>query len=166
MANSWRAVSLVRDVRLEELGTYTELHDGLDQCVRCDILRHNDSVANNIDSGGWMALTATGGLLGSQLIMGVISLYSTTFEPQRWQQFLIYIGYTIFAFIVNAFANKALPYVNQAALIWSLLGFAVICITVCITSLETGRAVTEPQQRCYRAAVQTLQMRSLFLRTL
>lgn len=62
--------------------------------------------------------------------MGVISLYSPTFSPQRWEQFLIYIGYTVFAFLVNAFANKALPFINQAAFIWSLLGFVVICITV------------------------------------
>lgn len=83
-----------------------------------------------INAAGWVALTATGGLLGSQLIMGVISLYSPTFVAQRWEQFLIYIGYTVFAFVVNAFANRALPYVNQAAFIWSLLGFVVICITV------------------------------------
>jgi len=55
---------------------------------------------------GWIALTATGGLLGSQLLVGVIALYNENYVAQRWQQFLIYIGYTVFAFVVNAFANR------------------------------------------------------------
>ena len=79
---------------------------------------------------GWIALTATGGLLGSQLIVGIIAYESPSYEPQRWHQFLIYIGYTLFAFLVNAFLNSALPHVNKAAFIWSVTGFAVICITV------------------------------------
>lgn len=36
----------------------------------------------------------------------------------------------MFAFCVNSFANVALPYVNKAAFIWSISGFAIICITV------------------------------------
>ncbi|KAI9713680.1 MAG: hypothetical protein M1828_001410 [Chrysothrix sp. TS-e1954] len=87
-----------------------------------------------INCAGWVALTATGGLLGSQLLVGVISLYDPSYSAQRWQQFLIYIGYTIFAFLVNAFANKLLPYVNQAAFLWSIGGFTIICITVLATS--------------------------------
>ena len=87
-----------------------------------------------INCSGWVALTATGGLLGSQLVVGVIALYDPTYSAQRWQQFLIYIGYTVFAFLVNAFANKLLPHVNKTALIWSLGGFAIICITVLATS--------------------------------
>lgn len=84
-----------------------------------------------INLGGWVALTATGGLLGSQLIIGVISLMlGDAYESKPWHQFLIYIGYTLFAFFVNAFANRLLPLVNQAALWWSLVGFVVICITV------------------------------------
>jgi len=59
---------------------------------------------------GWIALTATGGLLGSQLLVGVIALYNENYVAQRWQQFLIYIAYTMFAFVVNAFANR---YVEQ-----------------------------------------------------
>jgi branched-subunit amino acid transport protein len=113
-----------------------------------------------------MALTATGGLLGSQLIMGVISLYSEAFEPQRWQQFLIYIGYTIFAFIINAFANKALPYVNQAALIWSLLGFTVICITVRSSSIQYKDGITHFFLRFSPAAALTLLAPNLSSQTL
>lgn len=77
---------------------------------------------------------ATAGLLGSQLIVGIISLESPTYSSQRWQQFLIYIGYTLFAFLLNAFGNASLPYINKAAFIWSISGFAIICITVLATS--------------------------------
>lgn len=83
-----------------------------------------------INVSGWIALVASGGLLGSQLIVGVISLMSPNYSPQRWHQFLIYIGYNIFAFVVNAFMNSSLPYVNKAAIAWSISGFVVISITV------------------------------------
>ena len=77
-----------------------------------------------------MALTATGGLLGSQLVVGIIPLFSPTFVAQRWQQFLIYIGYNIFALLLNVFGNSILPLVNQAAIFWSIGGFVIISITV------------------------------------
>jgi len=79
---------------------------------------------------GWIALVASGGLLGSQLILGIIALEDPSYEPQRWHQFLIYIGYNIFAFLINAFLNSALPHVNKAAIIWSIMGFVIISITV------------------------------------
>jgi choline transport protein len=75
-------------------------------------------------------LTATGGLLGSQLIVGVISFMVPSYSPQRWHQFLIYIGYNIFAFLVNAFLTMLLPLITKTAFIWSITGFVVICITL------------------------------------
>jgi len=83
-----------------------------------------------INTSGWIALTATGGLLGSQLVIGIIGLMNTSYVPQRWHQFLIYIGYNAFAFLVNAFGNHLLNIFNQAAIAWSIGGFAIICITV------------------------------------
>ncbi|KIW62116.1 hypothetical protein PV05_02163 [Exophiala xenobiotica] len=83
-----------------------------------------------INTAGWVALTATAGLLGSQLILGIISLTTSSYEPQRWHQFLIYIGYNAFAFLVNAFMTRLLPSITKAALIWSITGWLVISITV------------------------------------
>lgn len=77
-----------------------------------------------------MALTATAGLLGSQLIVGIIALYNSGYEAQPWQQFLIYLGYTLVAALVNAFGNSALPYINKTAISWSIAGFVIISITV------------------------------------
>ncbi|KAL6242250.1 hypothetical protein RBB50_010798 [Rhinocladiella similis] len=83
-----------------------------------------------INTAGWVALTATAGLLGSQLILGVISLTTPSYEPHRWHQFLIYIGYNIFAFLVNAFMTRLLPWVTKTALVWSITGWVVISITI------------------------------------
>ncbi|GIC86734.1 GABA permease GabA [Aspergillus udagawae] len=83
-----------------------------------------------VNVSGWVALVATGGLLGSQLILGVISLMNPEYEAQRWHQFLIYIAYNIAAFIINSLMNSVLPLVTKSAFIWSLTGFTVICITV------------------------------------
>ncbi|KAL3493705.1 amino acid/polyamine transporter I [Aspergillus germanicus] len=79
---------------------------------------------------GWLALTATGGLLGSTLIMGIVSLMHPLFEFQRWHQFLMYVAINVIAFTINAFMNSILPLVTKSAFIWSLTGFVVICITV------------------------------------
>jgi len=83
---------------------------------------------------GWMALVATAGLLASQLILGIISLYNPNYESQPWQQFLIYCGYNLAAAILNAFGNHILPLVNKTAIIWSIAGFAIICITILSTA--------------------------------
>ncbi|KAF2094128.1 amino acid permease [Rhizodiscina lignyota] len=83
-----------------------------------------------INTAGWIALTATGGLLGSQLVVGIISFMNASYSPQRWHQFLIYVGYNIFSFLVNAFLTSTLPLVTKSAFIWSILGFVVISITV------------------------------------
>lgn len=83
-----------------------------------------------VNTAGWIALTATGGLLGSQLIVGIISFMHPSFEAQRWQQFLIYIGYTVAAFLINTFMGRLLPLLNKAAFIWSIAGFTIITITV------------------------------------
>ncbi|PSR82853.1 amino acid/polyamine transporter I [Coniella lustricola] len=83
-----------------------------------------------INVAAWVCLTATGGLLGSQLILGVISLMHESYESKPWHQFLIYIAYTLAAFFINAFMNRLLPYFNKAALLWSLAGFVIISITV------------------------------------
>ncbi len=79
---------------------------------------------------GWIALVASGGLLGSQLIVGVISMMHPTYIAKRWHRFLIYIAYNVIAFVINTFMTAALPLVTKYAFAWSILGFVVISITV------------------------------------
>ncbi|KAJ5394448.1 Amino acid/polyamine transporter I [Penicillium crustosum] len=68
-----------------------------------------------INVAGWVALVATNSLLSSQLIVGVISVLHESYVPQRWHQFLIYIGLTIGSFIINAFMNSILPAIYRGA---------------------------------------------------
>lgn len=51
------------------------------------------------------------------------------YEVTNWQQFLIYIGFTLIAFLLNAFFNSLLPRIYKGALFWSLGGFAIVSIT-------------------------------------
>ncbi|QRD87513.1 amino acid permease [Aspergillus flavus] len=68
-----------------------------------------------INVAGWVALVATNSLLSSQLIVGVISAMHPAYEPERWHQFLIYIGLTLGAFIINAALNSTLPAIYRGA---------------------------------------------------
>ncbi|KEF51922.1 uncharacterized protein A1O9_11911 [Exophiala aquamarina CBS 119918] len=83
-----------------------------------------------INTAGWVALAATAGLLGSTLIIGIISLADPSYESQRWHQFLIYIAFNLIAFLVNAYLTRLLPLVTQSALYWSIAGWLVISITI------------------------------------
>ncbi|TKX25823.1 putative choline transport protein [Elsinoe australis] len=87
-----------------------------------------------INTSGWIALIAAGGLLGSQFIFGIIALEHPDFVPQRWQQFLIYSAYNLFSFIVNAFLNSSLNIFNQFTIVWSTVGFIIICIVALSTA--------------------------------
>lgn len=50
---------------------------------------------------------------------------------------MIYIFYSVVAFLVNAFGTSILPYVTKGAFIWSMLGFAIISITLLACSSPT-----------------------------
>jgi amino acid permease (GABA permease) len=83
-----------------------------------------------LNVGGWCTLAATGPLLGSTLVLNIISLENPTFEAKPWQQFLVFVGFTLIAFLINAFTMKLLPVFGKTAFLWSVAGFGVICITV------------------------------------
>ncbi|KAH0496162.1 hypothetical protein TgHK011_003540 [Trichoderma gracile] len=82
------------------------------------------------DRTSQVALVATNALLSSQLILGIISATRPNYEPQRWHQFLIYIGFTLASFVINAFLNSFLPLLYRGAFVWSIGGFVLVSITV------------------------------------
>ncbi|KAI8628384.1 amino acid permease [Xylariaceae sp. FL1651] len=90
-----------------------------------------------INVSGWVALTATGGLLGSTFILNIAELLHPNYEPATWHQFLIYVTFAIIALVINSFATRLLPLLNKAAFIWSLAGFVIISITVLACSSPT-----------------------------
>ncbi|KAH8677654.1 amino acid/polyamine transporter I [Xylariales sp. PMI_506] len=83
-----------------------------------------------INVSGWVALTATGGLLGSTFVLNIIALFNADYESKPWHQFLIYIAFSLAALVINAFANRLLPLVTKAAFYWSVAGFIIISITI------------------------------------
>lgn len=56
----------------------------------------------------------------------IITLWVDTFEVQRWQTFLIYLAFTIGAFLLNVFAVRLLPLVDRTAFYWSMSGIVVV----------------------------------------
>ncbi|KAF4119312.1 Gaba permease [Geosmithia morbida] len=85
-----------------------------------------------INVSGWVCLTATGGLLGSQFVIDVMALFrdDPDVSAPAWQQFLIYIGFTAAAFVVNASLTRILHSLNKAALLWSVAGFLIVSVTL------------------------------------
>lgn len=83
-----------------------------------------------INVSGWVALTATGGLLGSTFIINIISLLHADYEEKPWHQFLIYIGFSLAALLINACSTRLLPLFTKAAFFWSIAGFVIISITI------------------------------------
>ncbi|KAL7935671.1 amino acid/polyamine transporter I [Trichoderma chlorosporum] len=90
-----------------------------------------------INVGVWVAMAATGGLLGSALILDIIALESPSFEPKPWQQFLIYIAFTLVASVINASATRLLPIFGKVAFAWYISGFFIISITILATASAT-----------------------------
>ncbi|KAI5459049.1 amino acid/polyamine transporter I [Mariannaea sp. PMI_226] len=83
-----------------------------------------------VNLSGWIALVATNSSLSSTLIINIISLLHPDYVFQRWHQFLIYLGITFIAFIVNTFMQTLLPRLNGFALAWSIAGFFILSITL------------------------------------
>jgi amino acid permease (GABA permease) len=83
-----------------------------------------------INLSGWVALVATNSSLASTLIVNIISLLHPEHQSKSWHQFLIFLAVTAVAFCINAFMATLLPRINQFALVFSILGFFIISITV------------------------------------
>lgn len=93
---------------------------------------------------GWVALSATGPLLGSTFVVNTISLFNPNYDAKAWHQFLIYVAFALIALVVNAFLTRLLPYFTKAAFFWSIAGFVIIVITVlaCASpNYQTGKFV-------------------------
>ncbi|KIW04753.1 uncharacterized protein PV09_04479 [Verruconis gallopava] len=83
-----------------------------------------------INVSGWVALTATGGLLGSTFVLNLINLFNPNYEFHAWHQFLVYLAFNAAALVINAFLTRLLPLVTKSAFYWSVAGFIIISITL------------------------------------
>ncbi|SJX63284.1 related to Choline permease [Sporisorium reilianum f. sp. reilianum] len=82
-----------------------------------------------ISVAGWVALTATASSLAGQLIVGIIALLHDNYESKPWHIFLVYVVFSLGAWLINAFGVRILDSLNRVAMIWSLVGAVVIMIT-------------------------------------
>ncbi|KHN94010.1 Amino acid/polyamine transporter I [Metarhizium album ARSEF 1941] len=91
---------------------------------------HGRYVTGWINVCGWVALSATGPLLGSTFLVNTIALFNPSYDAKPWHQFLIYVGFALVALVINALLTRLLPYFTRAAFFWSMTGFVVVVITV------------------------------------
>ncbi|KAJ8132092.1 hypothetical protein O1611_g1533 [Lasiodiplodia mahajangana] len=77
---------------------------------------------------GWIAVTASGSLLASQLIVGLVMSQEGR-QPTNVHQFIAYISLTLIALVVNVWMSHHLPLLSKLALFWSLSGLVIIPLT-------------------------------------
>lgn len=82
-----------------------------------------------ISVSGWVALTATASSLAGQFIVGIIALLHPGYEEKNWHIFLVYVAFSLGAWVINVFGVRLLDTVNRIAMLWSLIGAVVIMIT-------------------------------------
>ncbi|PKX90083.1 putative GABA permease [Aspergillus novofumigatus IBT 16806] len=90
----------------------------------------------------WICLPATASLFGSSLIMNIAVLANPNLTVQPWQVFLVYIGFCLTGFLINAFWNSILAALSKAALIWSLCGFLIFSITALACAVPDYNSAT------------------------
>lgn len=61
--------------------------------------------------------------------MAFTNTHHQTYVAQRWHQFLIYIGLTLGAFVINAFMNSILPMIYRGACKCVLCSNLVLVLT-------------------------------------
>lgn len=85
-------------------------------------------------AAGWVSLVSTASSLGADFVVGIISLWHSSYEPARYHVFLVYLGFTIGALFLNIFAVRLLPLIDRTALMWSIGGAVVVMITILSTA--------------------------------
>lgn len=61
---------------------------------------------------------ATTGSLAGSLITGAWGLTHPNYEPERYQTYIVYIGYTCIATLLNIYGIRILPFLNKSAISW------------------------------------------------
>ncbi|CBQ73186.1 related to GABA permease [Sporisorium reilianum SRZ2] len=89
-------------------------------------------IAGWMGTAGWIALASSAPLYAGSTVMGLIGIYIPAFVPSPWKLFLVYMGLTIYSGIVNIWGVRILDRMNQAALLFSVLG-AVVVFVVCLS---------------------------------
>ncbi|KAJ5517652.1 Amino acid/polyamine transporter I [Penicillium expansum] len=84
---------------------------------------------------GWIMTHAGACLFVSTLIMALINLCSPDFDvSSRWQNFLIYVGFATWAWLVNVFGVKLIPGLELLGSLSTALGFIAFTIALLVVA--------------------------------
>ncbi|KAH8587349.1 amino acid/polyamine transporter I [Bisporella sp. PMI_857] len=88
---------------------------------------------------GWLTLVTTACYFAAFFITAAaIVATDNAYESQPWKVYLIFAAIMVFTTLANLYGNRILDWWNNAALVWSLLSFAAISITLLATSNKTS----------------------------
>jgi choline transport protein len=83
-------------------------------------------VAGWLTTFGWITVTASAALMGSQLFLGLLYSRDPGHSPSRLIQYFLYIIFTLIGLANNYWMSSKLPTLNKAAWYWSILGFVAV----------------------------------------
>ncbi|KAI5778866.1 amino acid permease-domain-containing protein [Geopyxis carbonaria] len=99
-----------------------------------------------INVAGWLFLVSTGGSLASSLSFSAISFFFPTYRSLPWHVFVFYTIVTLAALGVNVFLTRFLPALTKFAMLWSVTGVVVICITLLSFRANSDQPLTHPSE--------------------
>jgi choline transport protein len=86
---------------------------------------------------------ATNNFIGANFILGMANLANPDYTIQRWHTVLVAYLICVIATCVNVFATHLLDKISRGILIWNIVSFVVVVITVlaCNDHKQSGRFV-------------------------
>ena len=79
---------------------------------------------------GILAMGATNSLFGAKFILGCTTLSDSSYVTERWHAVLIGYLVTLTGVLINIYFPRFLDKISRAAMIWNLLAFVAVLITV------------------------------------
>lgn len=79
---------------------------------------------------GILAMGATNSFIAANFILGQANLVNPGYEIQRWHTVLVAYCITLFATFVNMWGSKVLEKISKGALIFNIVSFLAIVVTI------------------------------------
>jgi len=73
---------------------------------------------------------ATNSFIGANFILGQANLVNPSYEIERWHTVLVAYCITLFATFVNMWGSKVLEKISKGALIFNIVSFLAIVVTI------------------------------------
>ncbi|KAJ5496876.1 hypothetical protein N7463_008863 [Penicillium fimorum] len=83
---------------------------------------------------GILAMGALNNFVGSNYILGQVNLVFPEFVIERWHTVLVAWAIGLFTLVVNVFAPHALHRLSRLILIWNIVSFVVVIVTLLATN--------------------------------